>query len=278
MCKLLVHLGYILGLGKCVLRPTTCITYLGMEVNSSLQAFQIPVGKKVSFAALREEVLSGSVNIPIKTLQRLMGKAISFSLAFPGTKFFIREMATAVGLASGTGLAKITPALKEEILFWRFLDDWTGNVPWRLEKHVAIEISTDASQSRWAGVMYRQPIDLVLGDFWEAPLTKENINIKEFWAVAKVLEALPAEIRDCRVRVQVDNQAVLHTWMGRGGRARGIYPVAKRIFHSTPLSLQRTIQRMSFQDICQLRTLCCHPSVGIRSKTCLVVLLVITST
>ena len=185
VCKLLVHLGYFLGLGKCVLRPTNCITYLGMVVNSSLQAFQIPVGEMVSYAALREEVLSGSVNIPVKTLQRLMGKAMSFSLAFRGAKFFIREMATAVGLASGTGLAKITPDLKENILFWRFLDHWTGHVSWRLEKHVAIEISTDASQSRWAGVIHRQPTDLVLGDFWEAPLTKEKINIKEFWAVAR---------------------------------------------------------------------------------------------
>ena len=70
-------------------------------------------------------------------------------------------MATAVGLASGTGLAKMTPALKEEILSWRFLNDWTGHVPWRLEKHVAIEISTDASQSGWAGVIHRQPSDLV---------------------------------------------------------------------------------------------------------------------
>ena len=25
---------------------------------------------------------------------------------------------------------KITQALKEEILFWRFLHDWTGHVPW----------------------------------------------------------------------------------------------------------------------------------------------------
>ena len=46
VCKLLVHLGYFLGLGKC--GPTTCITYLGMEVNSSLQAFQIPMGKRLA--------------------------------------------------------------------------------------------------------------------------------------------------------------------------------------------------------------------------------------
>ena len=99
---------FFLGLGKCVLRPTNCIIYLGMEVNSSLQTFQVPVGKKVIFAALREEFLNESVNIPVKTLQRLRGKSISFSLAFPGAKFFIREMATAAGLASDSGLAEIT--------------------------------------------------------------------------------------------------------------------------------------------------------------------------
>ena len=71
--------GNFLGLGQCVLRPTNCIVYFGMEMNPSIQAFQIPVGKKVTFAALREEVFSGSVNIPVKTLQRLMGKAIPFS-------------------------------------------------------------------------------------------------------------------------------------------------------------------------------------------------------
>ena len=70
--------GLFFRLGKVCTETYYCITYLGMEVNSSLQAFQISVGEKVSFAALREEVLSGSVNIPVKILQWLMGKALSF--------------------------------------------------------------------------------------------------------------------------------------------------------------------------------------------------------
>ena len=94
-------------------------------------------------------------------------------------------------------------------------------------------------------MIHRQPTDIVFGDFREAPLTKENINIKEFWAVAKVLEILPAEIRDCRVNVQVDNQAVLRIWMGRGGRARGMYPVAKMIFHLTQDPFDHVLCRFS---------------------------------
>ena len=212
--------------------PVNCITFLGMEVNPSLQAFQIPASKKASFAVLREEILSGAPTVPLKTLQRFMGKAISFTLAFPGAKFFISEMAAAIGSAS-VGAVRMTSALSDEIAFWRFLDNWTCRVPWWMEKHVAVTISTEASQSRWAGVIQRQPTDIVLRDFWEGHVASEGINVKELWAVAKVLEALPSDIRDCRVNFQVDNQAVIHTWMGRGGRAKNMYPVAKRIFHLT---------------------------------------------
>ena len=50
------------------------------------------------------------------------------------------------------------------------------------------------------------------------------------WAIAKVLESLPSDIRDCRVDVQVDNQAAIHTWMGHGGRSRELTEVARHIF------------------------------------------------
>jgi len=49
---------------------------------------------------------------------------------------------------------------------------------------------------------------LTFGDFWEEGLLPMNINFKEMWAVAKSLEFLPTEIRDSRVDVQVDNQAI----------------------------------------------------------------------
>ena len=123
---------------------------------------------------------------------------------------------------------------------------------------MAVTISTDASQSRWAGVIHRQPTDIVLGDYWEGHVASEGINVKEFWAVAKVLEALPSDIRDCRVNFQVDNQAVIHTWMGRGGRAKNMYPVAKRIFHLTQeRNLQLTMSYVPSE---------CNPADGFSRK------------
>ena len=230
VCRVLIMLGYTLGLEKCVLVPTGRILFLGLLVDSHLQAFLIPEAKKETFAALRESLISRKASVPVKSLQKMMGKCISFTLAFPGAKFYIREMASAIGSAAGKLDAPLSPSLREELTFWRFLDAWVGHIPWRKEEHVALSISTDASQSRWAAVVHTGSCDLALGDYWEEELRVMNINVKEMWAVAKSLESLPVEVRDCRVDVQVDSQAIIHSWHGRGSRSKDLNRVAQRIF------------------------------------------------
>ena len=118
VCKVLTHLGYFLGLKRCVLAPMQWILYLGMLIDSTLQAFLIPEEKKERFASLREGILICKSSIPLKSLQRLMGKCILFSLAFPGAKFYIRKMAQAVGRASPKGKIQLTAGLREELEFW----------------------------------------------------------------------------------------------------------------------------------------------------------------
>ena len=89
-----------------------------MLIDSTLQAFLIPEEKKERFASLREGILIRKSSIPLKSLQRLMGKCISFSLAFPGAKFYIREMAQGVERASPKGEIQLTAGLCEELEFW----------------------------------------------------------------------------------------------------------------------------------------------------------------
>ena len=148
VCKVLTRLGYFLGLKKCVLAPAQRILYLGMLIDSE--------EKKERFASLREGILIRKSSIPLKSLQRSMGKCISFSLAFPGAKFYIREMAQAVGRASPKGEIQLTAGLREELELWRFLDEWNKHIPWKDEKHWVLSVSTDASLSRWAGVIHCQ--------------------------------------------------------------------------------------------------------------------------
>ncbi|KAK3728155.1 hypothetical protein QZH41_019466, partial [Actinostola sp. cb2023] len=231
--EVLSALGYTLGLKKCVLAVCCRLRYLGMAIDSNLQAFLIPEEKKVQFAKLRESILALKSTIPLKLVQRLLGKCISFSLAFPGAKFYIREMALAIGAASRRHEVVFSPALRQEVMFWSFLDSWTECIPWRSEKHASLLISTDASLSRWAAVVHHGCSEVTLGDYWEDDVRSKNINVKEMWAVVKALQSLPSEIRDCRLDVKVDNQATIHVWHGRGGRSKDLNHVARMLFTVT---------------------------------------------
>jgi len=231
VCMILVNLGYFLGLNKCVLSPTRRLIFLGMYIDSHEQAFSVPSEKRLKFAELREAILKYKSTAPLKSIQRLMGKCISFSLAFPGAKFYIREMAAAIGKAGRGTEVTLSPALKEEMGFWRFLDHWDSCIPWRQEKHVSLCMSTDASAFRWAATIHLESGDLEIGDYWTDDLLKEHINVKEMHAVLRALEALPASVRDCRVDVQVDNLVTLHAWEGRGPRSLKLTEVARRLFY-----------------------------------------------
>lgn len=163
--KVLVHLGYFLGNKKCVLTPVMSISYLGMIVDSSQQAFLVPGDKREKFAHLRENILGYQSSVPLKSIQRFMGKCISFSLAFPGAKFYIREMAASIGKADGGREVQFSPLLREEIQFWRFLDNWDKCIPWRQERHVAISVPCDASLFRWAAVFHLNFSEFAIGDY-----------------------------------------------------------------------------------------------------------------
>ncbi|KAK3733637.1 hypothetical protein QZH41_003402 [Actinostola sp. cb2023] len=117
-------------------------------------------------------------------------------------------------------------------------DSWKDCIPWRSEKHAALEISTDASQFRWAAVIRYDSARLSVGDYWEEEVRLLNINVQELWAVAKAIQSLPHEIRDCRLDVHVDNQAAIHTWHGRGSRSRELNRVAQILFN---LTIERNI-------------------------------------
>ncbi|XP_071124009.1 uncharacterized protein [Mytilus edulis] len=134
-----------------------------MLIDSVKQAFVLPEKKKVAFTLLREDMLTQQV-VSLKTLQRFAGKCISFMLAVPAARLYTRE----VNLAISKDIKNSRPValggrLKTEISHWAFLDKWEGFVPWRKERHLQINLATDASLYKWGAVVEEQE---VLGDFF----------------------------------------------------------------------------------------------------------------
>lgn len=216
--SVLVDLGYTIGISKSVFTPTTSIEYLGFIVDSKKQAFILPERKIVSWAQLREQILACKKHVDVKTLQRFQGKCISFSLAVPAAKLFIRSMSSAIGLASDSGQVKFNVALRDELEHWRFLDSWKDVLPWRQEKHLRLSISTDASGYGWGCVVHLPSGDQTFRDLWLPNERHLNISTKEMLAVVNAIKAVPIHIVDCRVDVQVDSQVVIDTVEGQGSR------------------------------------------------------------
>ena len=142
-----IKLGYFLGLQKSVLMPCKVVPYLGFLSDSSREIFHLIPEKKEKFLNLVQQTLACSA-ISVKSLQRLVGKCASFSLAVPGALLFTREMNRAISKALRTSVPiKIDRALSDKISHWPFLRTWYDPLPRRDEQHIRISLATDASAS-----------------------------------------------------------------------------------------------------------------------------------
>ena len=141
----LVCLGYTIRIKKTVPWPTTALEFFGLTVNSERQSFPIPCSKIDSLAVLREHILPSKLQVSLKMLQHFQGKCVSFSLVVPATKIFIREIRRGIASANDKGFVSLNKFQTEEVLHWRFLDDWRHSFPWREENNHTVSLSTDGS-------------------------------------------------------------------------------------------------------------------------------------
>ena len=188
--------------------------------------------KKGKFIALIQKLLESSY-VSVKTLQRLVGKCVSFARAVPAAKLFTREMNAAIsrGLCSQKPIL-LRGALREEISHWLFLENWDNPIPWRDERHIQISVATDASSSGW-GATVVSPNRRELFDYWTQEEFTWDIATKEAMAINKMLLSCSDEVRNARVDVQVDNQAVIHAWNNQGGRSPQLNNTMKVLFSTT---------------------------------------------
>ena len=228
-CYIVIALGYSLGFSKCVLKPTTQLEYLGFIVDSELQTFKIPEQKIQKFLELREAILRESKSVGLKSLQKLQGKCVSFSLAVPAAKLYIRNMCGAIASSHGKSHVNMSKPLRDEIAHWRFIDSWTGHIPWREEKHTLVTVSSDASGSGWGGLIHFPGKDVPIRDYWSQEEMEFNISTKETLAVARLLQSA-TDIQNCRIDVQTDSQVLIHTWAREGSRSQELSDAIKELF------------------------------------------------
>ena len=211
VCFSLINLGYFLGIKKSILIPRQIVPFLGFLVDSVRQSFLLIEDKKQKFLSLLRLVFDSDAT-DVKTLQRLSGKCVSFSLAIPGTRLFLNKVYNAIGKGLRYGSSKLIPIsgpLREELQQWLFLESWSGCLPWRQEAHCQVKLCTDASSFAWGCVVGPDTIAAVIRDFWPVDQHHLQINVKEALALANALDAFSSSFCDSWVDVYTDSQVLI---------------------------------------------------------------------
>jgi len=210
VCAVLVLLGYFIGLSKSVAVPHTRIRFLGFLSDSILQAFLIPQDKRIKFATLRDSILQ-SCTVSLKTLQRFAGKTTSFSIAVPAAQLYAREVYRAISLANRSSRPiKVVGDLRSEIAHWQVLDSWSDHLPSMDERHLVVNVTSDASQYVWGGIVDNPSgPPLETRDIWKEDIRDKPIAVKEAFTLVNTLKPGKSVLSNCRVDAHVDSLTLI---------------------------------------------------------------------
>ena len=206
------------------------VPYLGFLSDSSREVFHLIPEKKEKFLDLIEQTLACSI-VSVKSLQRLVGKCVSFLLVVTGALLFTREMNNAISKALRTSRPiKLHEALREEISHWLSLRTWDDPLPCRDERHIRISLATDASASGWGGSITLSDRMVEASDYWTKEEQELDISTKEALALDKVLLSFSDSLKNAWVDGLVDNQSVVYSWQRQGGRSMSLNRAIKKFF------------------------------------------------
>ena len=232
VCYTLVGLGYFIGLKKSHLIPKQVVPYFGFLVDSVHQTFLLIEEKKQKFLSLLRSVLC-SPSTDLKTLQRLSGKCISFSLAVSGACRFLNDIYNVIAKSQRHGSCKpilVTGPLKHVLEQWLFLESWSGSLPWLLETHHQVKLCSDDSSFAWGCVLDPDTFSATMRDYWPVDQRHLHINVKKAWTLANALDAFSGSLRDSWVDVYTDSQVLIASWRRQGPKSPDLVVALKRVF------------------------------------------------
>ena len=158
---------------------------------------------------------------------------ISFCLAIPGCKLYVREVFKAISRHSGSSrpTIKLEANLPAEIEYWRFLDDWKDCFQWRTEHHASVTLYSNASKTAWGGTLSLGGHSLESKNYWLD--NSQDINILEVQALLYSLLSFKKHLTSSRVDVCTDNRVLKFALENGGCRSSEVNGVPlKDIFRS----------------------------------------------
>ena len=192
-------------------------TYLGIEIDCKNGVIRVPRKKREKFLADIQHIHSGPDTLDFHLLEKIRGRAVSFSHVIPQMRMYIRQMSTSLTEAEGNLESQITLTsdLKDELSTWleqenflhkeRSFSDFSEIDIVMKNTIPDLEYMSDASDFA-IGIYDCNTHQTLRRQFSVQEGTTINIAGKEALAVQMVLKNLPLHPPPRHVRLHVDNQ------------------------------------------------------------------------
>ncbi|KAM4694365.1 LOW QUALITY PROTEIN: uncharacterized protein O3C94_004839 [Discoglossus pictus] len=193
--------------------PTTCLSFLGIFINSLTMECSLPLEKVND---LRGELAAlAARRVSLRRLQSILGKLAFACRIIPMGRIFCRRIALAtVGIKQPHHFARITASIREDAVVWvAFSGSFNGRalIHTCSQSNIQLALFTDASGAHGFGAYFRDKwCAAAWPEKWiEAGLTK-NLAFLELFPIIVSVCMCGEDLKDRHVIFFSDNMAVVH--------------------------------------------------------------------
>ena len=227
--RLFEHLGIPVAEDKLV-GPSSCLTYLGLEIDTSKMEVRLP-NEKLSNLRTELAFWLRRNTCTKRELLSLIGK-LSFAskVVKPGRIFVRRLIDTSMRVSSLRGKITIDHETKADLIWWdTFIQDWNGisiiQEPFVTSE--AIHFYTDASGNKGYGAVFG--LKWLWGE-WPEEYKPFHINIKELLAIVIAVETWGPLLINKQILIHTDNATICAIWKKGSSSDPSLMKLVRHLF------------------------------------------------
>ena len=233
---LILAMGGFIAIEKSDFIPTHQKEFLGMMLDCKKGTIKIPDYKLEKFHLRLNELIQKDV-INLNELEKTRGKCVSFSLASPNMRLYIREMNDAIAQANIKGADKVfmNTFLKQELCEWIKMENITKESVWRkdivstMNKKFTLSFSDSSLFATGVVIVRNRTQFTTFTEYFTEDFQSAPIHVKEIYAILVMLEKCQ-NLEEKEILHFCDNLAVVYAFKNQGIRCKFTNRILKLIF------------------------------------------------
>ena len=210
--------------------PTTCITYLGIEIDSNDMATRLPEEKLHEIKLLLSDCVTKR-KCSKRQLLSLIGKLLfAAKVVKPGRLFLRRLIDLSKTVSKLQHMIHMDSEAREDILWWhKFVSTWNGVSIIQTPMVTSDEFTlfTDASGSLGFGAIYRSHW---FSCSWPSHLQEYHINFKELFAIVAAVKTWGHNWPNKQILIFTDSKVVSDSWKSRFSKNPAMMCLLRHMF------------------------------------------------